>query len=361
MTIYLVGLEPLENRYTKDWATHIPKLLDNAGANVVIIDGDKIPEITTPGAFIDFGSTNIWKSSQLMIIAQLFRENKIEPNSKFLYTDAWNPTVIQLKYMSSLLQIPIEIHGLWHAGSYDFADSLGRLIGNDHWIRYAELSMFNCYDYNWFATKFHVGMFGRELLDVRNAFRKTTAEATMELFSSIKLTGWPMEYLLDQLVEYSKLPKKQQIVFPHRIAPEKQLNIFKDLEKSMPEYNWIVCQEKHLSKHEYHTILGESMLCFSASNQETLGLAMLEGVLCNAIPLVPDRLSYTEIWNNEFKYPSEWTVDFDSYIKNKSNLINRIKETMENYNILLPRLQDYINNKFNVYFNANNLINQLIK
>ena len=35
------------------------------------------------------------------------------------YTDAWNPTVIQLRYMAELLGVDIRIGGMWHAGSYD--------------------------------------------------------------------------------------------------------------------------------------------------------------------------------------------------------------------------------------------------
>ena len=97
MTVYVVPIEPIDTRYTRQWYDHIPILLDTAGVdNVVIIEGEDVPATPTPGAFLDFGATNIFKSSQLSVIAQLFREGKVKPGSKFLYTDAWNPTVIQL-------------------------------------------------------------------------------------------------------------------------------------------------------------------------------------------------------------------------------------------------------------------------
>ena len=69
------------------------------------------------------------------------------------------PTVIQLKYMAEPLGVNIRIGGLWHAGSYDPQDSLGRLIGAKSWVRHAESSMFACYDDNYFATDFHIDMF----------------------------------------------------------------------------------------------------------------------------------------------------------------------------------------------------------
>lgn len=326
--VWIVPIEPIDTRYSGQWYDHVPKLLDNAGADVVIIEGEDVPAVPTPGAFLDFAATNIYKSSQLIIIAQLFRDKKINPGDKFLFTDAWNTSVIQLKYMSSLFNIPVEIHGMWHAGSYDPQDFLGRLVGNQPWVRTAEQSLFHCYNFNWFATRYHAGIFGRELLDIRNVFEEDNAAATMIAYKSVQITGWPMEYLHNILKPYNSLTKKQQIVFPHRLAPEKQIEIFKDLAVSLPQYKWIICQDHKLTKDEYHQILGESAIVFSANLQETYGIGCIEGFLCGAIPLVPDRLSYKEIWIDDFKYPSEWTTSFDSYLLHKDKLINLINNTM---------------------------------
>jgi len=54
--IYLVDLESVESRYTKQWKTHFPTVLKNNGLNVTVIDGPSagIPEATTPGAFFEF-------------------------------------------------------------------------------------------------------------------------------------------------------------------------------------------------------------------------------------------------------------------------------------------------------------------
>ena len=41
---------------------------------------------------------------------------------------------------------------------------------------------------------------------------------------------------------------------------------------------------------------------FSANLQETLGISWYEGVLVDTIPMVPDRLSYSEMAIHEFKY-----------------------------------------------------------
>jgi hypothetical protein len=145
---------------------------------------------------------------------------------------------------------------------------------------------------------------------------------------SVKIVGWPMEYLPDILKPYSDVPKKNKIIFPHRLAPEKQLEIFKDLAASMPEYEWFVAQEHKLTKDEYHRHLAESKIVFSANLQETLGISVYEGALVGAYPLVPDRLSYSEMWPDKARYDSEWTENFDSYVAEKPKLVDVIHRIM---------------------------------
>lgn len=328
MTVFVVPIEPIDTRYTRQWYEHIPRLLDGMGVpEVMVINGEEVPPTPTPGAFLDFGATNIYKASQLAAIADLFRDNMVKAGDKFLYTDAWNPTVIQLRYMSSLLNIPIEIHGMWHAGSYDPNDFLGRLVGDEPWVRNSEAGMFYSYDVNWFATDYHLNLFLGEVFDdsdgmeAWNRHHPTTGR--------VALTGWPMEYLYEILPPYSRSIKKPQIVFPHRLAPEKQLEIFEDLASNMPQYEWIVCQNRTLTKGEYHNILGESAMVFSANLQETFGISMIEGLICGAMPMVPDRLSYAEMYDAPFKYPSDWTRDWNSYTNNKKKLMELIDQNMK--------------------------------
>ena len=328
--LYLVDLEAVDTRYTKQWKEHLPKQLEAAGIPVTVISGGNVPMETTPGAFLNFAATNNYKSQQMLEISREFSFGNIKDGDYFLYTDAWNPTVIQLKYMAELLGIKIRIGGMWHAGSYDPQDFLGRLIGNKPWVRNAEFSMFNCYDDNFFATRFHVNMFAENLFDIDPLFDDDAAEELMQLYPSVKIVGWPMEYLKDILAPYANTPKKNKIIFPHRLAPEKQLDIFKDLAAELPEYEWFVAQEHKLTKDEYHTHLAESKIVFSANLQETLGISMYEGALVGTYPIVPDRLSYNEMWEDGNLYPSEWTDNWEAYERNKHLLINIIRQTMNN-------------------------------
>ena len=312
--LYLIDLESVESRYTKQWKTHLPTLFRSNGIDVTVIEGPTdIPAATTPGAFLNFGGTNIYKSAQLEQIAKLFCEGKIKDGDYFLYTDAWNPTVIQLKYMAELLGIKLRIGGMWHAGSYDPQDFLGRLIGDASWVRKAEMSMYDCYDDNFFATRFHIDLF-------TNTFWDDDRDIDRQLLHSIRQVGWPMEYIESDLSDYKNMEKENIILFPHRIAPEKQPEVFDYLAEQMPEYKWIKCQEENLSKEDYHKLLGKAKLVFSANLQETLGISVYEGLVVGAIPMVPDRLSYSEMWSDMFKYPSEWTTSLESTKKNIGNI-----------------------------------------
>ena len=335
--VFLVDLEAVESRYTGQWKTHVPKLLKEAGHNVTIIEGPSdIPTATTPGAFLNFGGTNIYKARQVEEFSRLFTGGKVASGDHFIFTDAWHPGIINLKYMSELLGIKVTIHALWHAGSYDPQDFLGRLIGDANWVRHTECAFFEAVDHNYFATDFHIDMFCKNLLGMRDG------ELDISKYrKKIVRTGWPMEYMSNTLDEFKGLTKRDLILFPHRIAPEKQVDIFKDLAKSMPEYEWVVCQEQNLTKDEYHTLLGESKMVFSANLQETLGISCYEGAVVDAIPFVPDRLSYSEMYTDKFKYPSEWTESWDSYITNKQSLIDVIAWYMDSYeaNIHLVKAQ----------------------
>src|SRR5210317_1758205 len=307
--IYIVDIEAVDTRYTKQWKDYLPQQLRRAtNHEVTVVSGGNTPQATTPGAFLNFGGTNVYKSKQLEQIGEMFCEGKVKTGDYFLYTDAWNPTVIQLRYMAELLNVDIRIGGLWHAGSYDPADFLGRLIGNKPWVRHAEQSMFEVYDHNFYATQFHIDLF-------KASFNTDD--------SKIVRTGWPMEYLTDTLSMYQGMDKRNLILFPHRIAPEKQVDIFRDLKEQLPEYEFVVCQERELTKNEYHNLLGEAKMVFSANLQETLGISWYEGALVNAIPMVPDRLSYTEMALPEFKYPSEWAESMESYKKHKKQVMDK--------------------------------------
>jgi glycosyltransferase involved in cell wall biosynthesis len=226
-----------------------------------------------------------------------------------------------------------------------------------HWI---ERAMFLAYDYTYFATDFHIGMFAENLFHVTAAKQELIDDFVQE--NQIVRTGWPMEYMDSVLAPYANVPKRDLILFPHRISPEKRVDIFHILANRLPQYEWVVAQESTLSKAEYHALLASAKIVFSASVQETLGIcAGLEAPIANAIPLCPDRLSYSELFADypAFLYPDDWTDAANAHVCYLDQLCEMIVETMENYDNLLADLASYRSNVMPNYFHATALVENI--
>lgn len=331
--VFYMALEPVETRYTAQWLEVIPRELAKRDVRVVTLLGDtKEASKATEGAFLNFTATNVWKNEQTNKLANLISEGTVKNGDHIFWPDAWHPGILEARYMIDLLELDVKMSGFWHAGSYDPQDFLGRKIKNKRWSFNAERAYYYALDKNFFATKFHAAMM--------------TANLGIDDSTSIVLTGQPHYKLIEDLYVGKK---RDLILFPHRISVEKQPEIFRDLAKALPEYEFCVCQEVAANKKEYHDLLASAKIVFSANLQETLGISAMEGVLSGAIPMLPDRLSYSEMYPDCFLYPSEWTLDFESYLKYKDYIISRIKNIMINYeeyssepyfNLTKSRLED---------------------
>ena len=335
MKIFLVDLESIPTRYTCEWKTHVPKLLRDNGFDVHVVEGEQfIPEATTPGAFLNFGGTNMYKAKQVYHLSYLFTKGHIKAGDHIVFTDAWHPGIINVKYMSELLNIPVVTHGLWHAGSYDPNDFLGRLVGDKPWIRHAEQSFIASFDHNWVATAAHFDLM-RKTYDI---FLNPTFDRT----------GWPMEYTQDMIAPKLWAKKENIIVFPHRIAPEKRLDLFQELaaRPELKHYQFCVAMDMNLTKTEYHELLQRAKFAVSFADQETLGISMYESACAGACPLVPSRLSYVEMYDPMFK---------------RANSIDEAVQAILKYEQqeLSEPIAQLVNKLHNNFFSATRLINKL--
>ena len=118
-----------------------------------------------------------------------------------------------------------------------------------------------------------------------------------------------------------------------------------------------MCQDTQLTKHEYHTLLGEAKMVFSANLQETLGISWYEGAVVGAIPMVPDRLSYSEMAFDLFKYPSKWTESFDAYTVYRPDICRAIMTHMDYYHTRLPQIEKQVEVLHEQFFSASKLLN----
>jgi hypothetical protein len=328
MTVFIMALEPLDTRYTGQWFIGFPECIQayDPAIDVVNVAGEQVETAVTPGAFLNFSATNIWKNTQINQMALWFADGTVKAGDHVIFTDAWHTGIQQIKYMSELLGIKVTIHSMWHAGSYDPQDFLGRLIKDKRWTYAVEESFYHASDFNYFATKFHRDMFFSEI------FNEGYVGDTLSPVISEKaiICGQPHNKLIEGLKPFRGMQKRRMVLFPHRLAPEKQLLIFKDLEENIPDVEFVVAQEQKLTKDQYHKLLGEAQVIFSANLQETLGISAMEGVLVDAIPFLPNRLSYTEMYEEPFLYPSEWTESFEAYEEHREELIGVLRHMLNN-------------------------------
>lgn len=350
-TIYIVPIEPIDQRYTKQWYDNIPVLLKNRIAEqsldyqVVTIDGeDFAPEQRTEGAFLDFGATNVYKATQATEVSKLFSNGKIKAGDKFLITDAWNFIITPIKYMSDLLDIPVEIHSIWHAGAYDPSDILGYKMSKP-WPWAAESSWFYSSDYNYYASESHRQMFLNNL-KINEAYHSRAVRS-----------GQPHELIVDGLVARQGVAKTDKVMWPHRYNADKQPEIAEDLNN---DFDMVITQKMDLDKDAYYDMMSTSKVIFSCALHENLGISVMEAVLTGAIPVLPDRCSYAEMYLPEFKYPSEWTVDYDAYVKNKHKLMSFIQDKLDNYDKYAKLINEQQQILIRDYLNSDIMINSIL-
>jgi ATP-dependent phosphoenolpyruvate carboxykinase len=81
--------------------------------------------------------------------------------------------------------------------------------------------------------------------------------------------------------------------------------------------------------------------------------------IVDAIPMVPDRLSYTEMYYDTFKYPSAWTQSFEAYRAHRPELCGKIIQYMDNYEKFLPQLKKQTLDLTEHFFSAKKLLEQI--
>lgn len=368
--IWIVPLEKIETRYTCEWFDHIPQMIQDysqqrgLGAtqftigkntdlsrlhtkpkhiiNIYNIVGDVAQQEATSGSFINFAATNIWKSSQAVLLSQLFTQGHIKSGDKLYFTDAWNPIILMCKYMKDLCGIDVEIHAQWHAGWHDPHDQLAQRIKEPTWAKHTEQSLFYAIDKNYFTTEFYRNLFFERLHLSPNWEGKTVR------------CGYPNSYLT-ALGKGKPVKKENLVVFPHRLAAEKQIDFFDAITPALESRGITVdvCQRNNYTKQQYHDVLRRAKVVVSFALQETYGIAQTEAVFANALPLSPDRLSYSEMYRNEFIMPSYWTETSELCERYKDRTIDRIVSMVEqytSYNRVLQKskehlLENYIGDK----------------
>ena len=286
-----IPIEPLEERYSIQWAKWFEEAFKSASLNYRTIPGLSTSGKITNGSFLDVVETNAYKNAQLSQILDYLKSYKDEEGVILFFHDLWFPGIETIAYIRDGMGWKnLKICGCLHAGSYDEQDFLYKR-GMEPWAYLCEEAWLgHIVDKIFVATYYH-----KRLLTSRRRIP----------WDKIVVTGFP---LYPDFVEKTNIPpvnREPIIVFPHRLDEEKDPNAFDKIALQMPEYQWIKSKEVCSTKKEYYNLLQSAKIAISFAKQETWGIAMQEAVLCGAIPLCPNRLSYTEMYNDVFLYDTE--------------------------------------------------------
>lgn len=303
MTIHILGLEPIETRYTSQWAYLIPKLFSNAGCRNISYRGCDVSDtIPNSSDFLAWVPTNIWKASQLEMFSKAFLDGRVQSGDTVFITDFWNPAAINIKYMADMSGIDLILVGFAHAGFYDPWDRLGIELKQTRWAKPAETAIVECYDHIIFATEFHKSLFQQSYPDTK---------------TNLVVSPFFGDYI--SLKDFGH--RRERVVFCQRNAPEKQPHLFQELKAlcSDIEYEFLNTANTPLPNNDMVALLSKSKFTVSFALQETLGIIPYEALSVGCCPIVPDRLSYSEMYTDDIKYDGT-VVDAANKLKYLSQL-----------------------------------------
>jgi len=320
MHIVLLPIEPLEERYSKQWLDWTLEYFNSDEPYAHYTPKDLTYDVLLPesyesiknGQFLDCIQTNAFKAKQLqMAIDWISKQDERvlrSPQTVFLLHDGWFPGIEMLAYIRSAMRYNFRIAACLHAGTWDTHDFTFR-SGMSVWARGIEASWMAIYDHIFVATEFH-----KSLMQQSGVFANPLA-------APISVTGFPIFSPPKLELAFPQAVKKDLVVFPHRVAPEKRNALFEILAEraaKVPElrhFSFVqtkeVCTSDNpkIAKEQYYDLLRSARYAVSFATQETWGIAMQESVMCGCIPIVPDRLSYREMYPPCFRIPDSLTLD----------------------------------------------------
>lgn len=332
MRIINMPIESIPLRYSTDWHRwFIREFNKHKDISYVTINPEPLIDKICKGSFLDIAGTNYYKAMQISRISEMFFRGEIEDGDIFFLHDIWHPGLEAIAYMRDGLGIDVKICGCIFAGTYDPYDFLTKK-GMSYWGKSLEESWFRIVDKIFCATEFHK----RLIIEHRDIDPK-----------KIIVTGHPLYN------EFPKeMPKKENIVvFPHRLDSEKNPQMFDVLKEANEtihsSWKFIKTKEVCKTKKEYYDLLRKAKVSISFADQETLGFAMIESIYADCIPLVPDKLSYSELYDSAFKFNSfmECSKKLDLIINRnideymiKELINNNKKEIQEKCESAIPKM-----------------------
>jgi glycosyltransferase involved in cell wall biosynthesis len=298
--IYL-PIEPLEERYTAQMLNWVTRALEEEGAYYRVILPDGYTSIQH-GQWLDTYGTTIFRSKQLQMVAELFREGRIQNLTVFLLGDVWYPGVEALKFMAELSNKRVKVVGWHYAGTVDPADLLTRKLGRwgFEWER-------------WLVSDY---------LDAVGVGSDYHRDNVRRIAGSTPVYSYGLAWRPRDVIAVAGTPKREKIVvFPHRWTKEKNPAAFVSAAHTLGDrgYRFVVSTNstqggidipassnielvRHASKEQYYRFLATCSIYYSAAEQETFGYALHEAIALGLGVVAPRRCSYPEMLHDDPRF-----------------------------------------------------------
>jgi glycosyltransferase involved in cell wall biosynthesis len=319
MRIWYVPIEPLSERYTHSWYYNIFKYFVEKGCKVSRIDGLMLNKEIEVGTFLDINSTVYYKSSQLGVIARMFRDHLVKDGDVFFFGDLEFWGLESVRLMAQMNNVDVKIYGFLHAASYTREDAFS--VAKDY-QKYTELGWIGVCDKIFVGSMYHkLAIIERRLMGEGhlefNLLTKGRADR-------ITVTGNPM--FQDDYESWPELQKKNQLIICNRFDYEKRPNLSLDFARILKERNpdlnivvttsrkefksnrqWLVQLARSmdrdgiisihagLTKAEYHHFLAESKVMLSNTIEENFGYVVAEACHYGCYPIVQNAFSHPEL------------------------------------------------------------------
>lgn len=328
--LYIVPIEPLEERYTGEWYKFLPGVFSE-NFNVTTIDGTPTTTVVETGAFLDMNSTIHYKAGQMQKISELFRHKKIKPGSVFFISDVEFWGIESLRLLSQINQVPIKIYGFLHAASYTIEDAFAVAAP---YQKYTELG--------WIAALdgVFVGSFYHKDAVIERRIKPYAHQSDWDSLSNkLIVTGNPLFKSAYNTSDLDLFPKKDKIVITNRFdyekRPEQSLltaylikqqlphvevvittsrptfrsnqQWLVDLARGYEKDGWVTIKE-NLTKEQYHNELKSAKVMLTNSIEENFGYCIAEAMIFGTAPIMPNNLSHPEFVIGDKTYLFE-TVD----------------------------------------------------
>lgn len=305
--LWILPIEPLEERYTKQWYDWFPQECERQGIKYEVIDGVPLTDRVEVGTFLDVNSTMHYKATQIAVLAGNIRCGLVHKSDTIFLADGemfgMEGSIRYLLQMNGLADV--KVVAFIHAGSYTQGDFVQQC---SYFAEKYEQAWANVFDMILVGSEYHA----HRLYNHRGI--------PLEM---IQVTGNPYDVdAVKSSITYR--PKVKRVIHTNRPDPEKQpdvtLDIFEVLKQKHPDWEFMVTTSRrvwgapdlrkralrlqeqgiiqvreNLTKVEYLSLLQESVVMTGNTIEENFGYCLLEAMLMDAIPVVPEDYSHPEL------------------------------------------------------------------